>query len=143
MLDLDRVRQAPVATEPFRYFVVRDALAPATLKAARTDFPAIAGSGVYPPEQLSFGSGFGALLDDLRSDEFEEVIAEKLDVPLEGKPLMITVRGNCHRRDGRIHNDSRDKIVTGLLYLNDANWNADGGRLRLLRGPTNLEDVLA
>lgn len=143
MLDLDRVRRAPVATEPFRYFVVRDALAPATLTAARKDFPEIAGSGVYPPEQLSFGAGFAALLEDLRSDEFEQVIADKLDVPLEGRPLMITVRGNCHRRDGRIHTDSRDKIVTGLLYLNDASWNADGGRLRLLRGPSDLEDMLA
>jgi hypothetical protein len=25
---------------------------------------------------------------------------------------MITVRGRCHARDGKIHTDSKDKIVT-------------------------------
>jgi hypothetical protein len=143
MLDLDAIRAAPVATEPFRYFVARNILSPDTLAAARADFPAISGSGVYPPEQLTFGTGFSGLMDDLRSEDFEEIVSEKLGVPLEGKPLMITVRGNCHRRDGRIHTDSRDKIVTGLLYLNEPGWQPEGGRLRLLRGPSDLDDMLA
>ncbi len=52
---------------------------------------------------------------------------------------MITVRGHCARRDGRIHTDSTDKIVTCLLYLNDS-WAEDGGRLRLLRNGHDIDD---
>ena len=36
-----------------------------------------------------------------------------------------------------------DKIVTCLLYLNEAGWNAEGGRLRLLRDGRNLENMIA
>jgi hypothetical protein len=55
---------------------------------------------------------------------------------------MITVRGRCHRRDGKIHTDSKDKIVTGLLNLNNPDWAPASGRLRLLRSGTDLEDML-
>ena len=55
---------------------------------------------------------------------------------------MITVRGRCQDRDGRIHTDSTAKLVTALLYFNDG-WEAPGGRLRLLRRPDDLDDVIA
>ena len=56
---------------------------------------------------------------------------------------MITVRGQCQKKDGRIHTDSTDKILTCLLYLNDQNWANDGGRLRLLRDGKNLDNMIA
>ena len=55
---------------------------------------------------------------------------------------MVTLRGWTSDRDGRIHCDSLAKRVTVLLYLNretDA-WTRQEGCLRLLRGPTDLED---
>ncbi len=55
---------------------------------------------------------------------------------------MTTVRGVCAARDGRIHRDSRTKLVTVLLYLN-SKWESPNGRLRLLRSPTDLTDVVA
>ena len=55
---------------------------------------------------------------------------------------MITVRGRCAERDGRIHTDSECKLVTALLYFNES-WDASGGRLRLLRRPDDLNDVIA
>ena len=55
---------------------------------------------------------------------------------------MVTVRGHCRARDGQIHMDSKDKIVTVLLYLNPS-WEEDGGRLRLLRRPGDIEDFAA
>ncbi len=55
---------------------------------------------------------------------------------------MITVRGRCHAKDGRIHTDSRDKVATALLYLNKP-WESAGGRLRFLRRGDSLEDPVA
>ena len=45
-------------------------------------------------------------------------------------------------RDGQIHTDSRTKLITVLIYMNNA-WEAKTGRLRLLRGPDDLDDVIA
>ncbi len=56
---------------------------------------------------------------------------------------MYTVRGFCRARDGQIHTDSKTKIITVLLYMNGREWPSDSGRLRLLRGGTDLEDYVA
>ena len=47
---------------------------------------------------------------------------------------MVTARGVSAARDGQIHTDSRTKLITVLIYMNNA-WEAKTGRLRLLRGP--------
>lgn len=143
MLDLDAIRAAQVPRGPFPYFLARDVLSTGDLQSVRRDFPDIRSSGIYPLAELSFGPSFADLIADIRSARLEEIMEEKLGVPLAGRPLMITVRGRCHRRDGRIHTDSEDKVVTCLLYLNDRSWQSPAGRLRLLNSGTDLEDVIA
>ena len=44
--------------------------------------------------------------------------------------------------DGKIHSDSRTKLITALIYMNDS-WESPTGRLRLLSSPDSLEDVVA
>ncbi len=141
MLDLQAIRKAPVAEEPFRYFSAAGVLSGAALDASIRDFPAIDAPGVFPLEELSPGPAFKALIDEIHGAELEELIEEKLGVDLSDYPLMVTVRGHCHRRDGRIHTDSTDKVVTCLLYLN-APWQGCGGRLRLLRNGSDIEDYI-
>jgi hypothetical protein len=143
MIDLEAVDRAPVAKEPFSYFLAEKVLTPQTLAAIKTDFPAITSTGVLPAEDLDAGPSFAALIEEIRSEPSAQLIERKLDTPLVDKPLMMTVRGRCHARDGKIHTDSKDKIVTGLLYLNDPDWAPAGGRLRLLWSGSDLEDVLA
>ena len=142
MLDLGTIRGAPVAAEPFRYFSTSGVLDADALAAINRDFPPISQSGIFPLEELAPGPAFNDLIDEIRSFDLEEIIEEKLGVELSELPLMITVRGHCHRRDGRIHTDSIDKVATCLLYLND-HWDDDGGRLRLLRNGTDIESYLA
>src|SRR5205814_10077739 len=55
---------------------------------------------------------------------------------------MITVRGRSDGRDGRIHTDSATKLITLLLYMNPV-WEADAGRLRMLRRADDLSDCAA
>ncbi len=138
MIDLAAISEAVVAREPFSYFVARDVLQPAALDGIRSDFPDISQPGVFPLEELSYGTAFGDLIADIRSEAFENLIG----VDLSDKPLMITVRGHCQRKDGRIHTDSTDKVITCLLYLNEP-WAEEGGRLRLLRSGDDIEDVVA
>lgn len=142
MLDLDVLRRSPVTREPFSYFMARDALDASALSGTTRDFPRIAKPGLFPLEELDYGRTFGDLIEAIRSPELERIMEEKFEVQLSDKPLMITVRGHCQGKDGRIHTDSTDKIVTCLLYLNEA-WHQDGGRLRLLRSGTDIDDALA
>src|SRR3546814_4116056 len=55
---------------------------------------------------------------------------------------MVTLRGQSRAKDGAIHTDSRTKLITALIYLNSA-WESDGWRLRMLKGPDDLEDYAA
>jgi hypothetical protein len=142
MLDLDAIRRSVVIHEPFSFFVTRGALALETLERVSADFPPISQPGIFPLEELSGGSAFNALIDAIHEPDLEALLEEKLDVALADLPLMVTVRGHCHRRDGRIHTDSTDKVVTCLLYLNPP-WASGGGRLRLLGSGTDIEDVIA
>ena len=54
---------------------------------------------------------------------------------------MVTVRGQAQLKDGSIHTDTASKLITVLVYMNEA-WEAPGGRLRLLRSPDNLDDMI-
>ena len=78
----------------------------------------------------------------MRGPEFQSAIERKFEVDLAGRPTMYTVRGYVREKDGAIHTNSKTKIITVLLYMNER-WQEDGGRLRLLRGPDNLDDYVA
>ncbi len=142
MLKLETIARADVHHDPFQFFATGDVLSEGSLSAIRKDFPAIEKPGIFPLSALEYGPAFGALIDDIRSDELAEVVGHKLGVDLTGLPLMITVRGRAQAKDGRIHTDTKDKVVTCLLYLNER-WDDGGGRLRMLRGPDDIEDFAA
>jgi Rps23 Pro-64 3,4-dihydroxylase Tpa1-like proline 4-hydroxylase len=53
--------------------------------------------------------------------------------------LQLTIRKYSEESDGNIHNDSKTKIITVLIYFNER-WEHAGGRLRLLRSPGDIND---
>lgn len=139
MLDLDRLRAAPLERDPFEFVVVEEFLDRAALPALVADFPAIRGAGSYPVELLEYGPAFRALVAALTGPDLASAIADRFAVDLVGRPTLLTARGIGDDKDGRIHTDSSTKIITLLLYMNPA-WDRAEGRLRLLRGPANLDD---
>ena len=68
--------------------------------------------------------------------------AEKFAIDLIDRPTMVTVRGRSRARDGRIHTDTEDKLITVLVYLN-TDWQNQEGRLRILRSDNDIEDYAA
>ena len=141
LLDLEALRQAPLVREPFNFTVVEDAIRPVDAAAIRDDFPDIGDSGLLPVEATRYGPKFRRLIDELKSEDVARAFSEKFGVNLVGRPQMITVRGRCALKDGRIHTDTPTKLITVLIYFNDR-WEAQGGRLRLLRSPTDLSDMI-
>jgi len=142
MLDLALFESAPLQREPFDHLVVPNFLAGESLARARADFPRIGRPGLFPLSELRYGGAFGRLIAAIEDRETERSFARKFGVDLRDRPLMITVRERCQRKDGRIHTDSACKILTALLYLNEG-WEKPEGRLRLLRRPDNLDDMVA
>ena len=140
-LDLAAFRAMPLEREPFQYLVVPAFIKREALSRINADYPKIAERGSFPVSQVAYGPAFQALLDQLDGDEFRKAFEEKFGLELAGRPTTTTVRGQCGRGDGKIHTDSLSKIITVLIYMNPT-WEKPGGRLRLLRSGSDLNDVL-
>jgi len=138
-LNLDALKAAPVVREPFDYLILKDFVRPEQAAAIGRDYPAIDKPGSFTLEDVGVSGALEGLIAELDGPEFRAAVAKKFDLDL---PTMFTVRGVCGAEDGQIHTDSKTKIITVLLYLNEA-WAPDGGRLRLLRNGEDLEDIVA
>jgi SM-20-related protein len=141
-LDLEIFRATPLTRDPFEFIIVPGFLRQEAREALNADFPDIAKPGSYPVSEVSFGSQFAALLEEIQGPEFKAAIEEKFALDLTDRPTMVTVRGRCQQKDGRIHTDTETKIITVLIYMNQG-WENETGRLRLLRSADNLEDMIA
>jgi len=138
-LDLAKLERTPLATDPYEFVVVPGFLPAAALERIRASYPRIDKPGSFPVSEVDYGAAFRDFLAELEGPEFRHGIEAKFGLDLSDKPTMVTVRGQCSARDGGIHTDSKSKLITVLIYLNDP-WEAEGGRLRLLRSPDDLED---
>jgi SM-20-related protein len=140
-LRLDTFQATPLVREPFEHLIVSNFVDPRLLATINADYPKISTSGSFPVDQVSFGPAFQAFLAELESDEFRQAFEKKFNIDLSGRPTVTTVRGRCDPRDGKIHTDSTSKIITALMYMNES-WENRGGRLRLLRSATDLNDII-
>ena len=139
VFDLKTFRATPLSKTPYEHLVIPGFIRSEALKRINADYPTIQESGSFPLAKLKFGAGFQAMVDALESDEFRQAFAEKFAIDLSGRPTTITVRGRCAAGNGSIHTDSASKIITILLYTNST-WDNPGGRLRLLRSGSDLND---
>ncbi len=141
-LDLERFAETPLEREPFDHLIVPGFLRAEAGAALGAAFPAIERGGSFAAAALDCDPVFAAFLDDLQAPELTRAVAAKFGIDLSGRPIMITLRGQSRAKDGRIHSDSISKLITVLIYMNPG-WSAEGGRLRLLRGPNDIEDYVA
>jgi SM-20-related protein len=144
MLDLFALRQSEIANDPFAHVVVPDFVPDADLRQIVAGLPQLQSGGSFPIESLRLGDAARQMMRELEGSAFREAVAEKFKLNLEDAPTMITLRGWCREKDGRIHRDSAAKRVTVLLYLNPEadSWKRQEGCLRLLRGPDDIEDYV-
>lgn len=142
LLKIDALAKTPLQTDPYEYVVVEGFLDEASQAQILGGFPDMPDAGSFPLSELQVGPGLQALFDALDGPEFRKAVEQKFGLDLEGRPTMFTLRGRCDARDGRIHTDSKKKIITVLLYLNEG-WQEEGGRLRLLKNGEDLDAVAA
>ena len=137
-MHIDKLNAATLSTDPFDFLYVPGMIEPGELAEIVRDFPEVAAGGSFDVATLNSGPAFQRLVAEIRGDAFRGPFEAKFGIDLKRYPLHITVRGHVRGKDGQIHVDSKDKVLTGLLYLN-LDWNEPGGRLRLLRNGNDIE----
>jgi SM-20-related protein len=140
--DFAVLERTPLERDPFEFIVVPNFLKSERFPDVLADYPEVPGPGSHPPSELSIRGHFQGLMNELLGPEFRAAIERKFAIDLTGRPTMYTVRGFVNERDGSIHTDTETKIITVLIYMNER-WQADAGRLRLLRSADDLEDYVA
>ncbi len=141
-LDCQRFADTPLERAPFEHLIVPGFLRPRARDTLDATFPAIGRGGSFPADSLDCGPAFAAFLAELRGPELTAAVAAKFGIDLADRPVMVTLRGQSRSKDGRIHTDSAAKLITALIYMNPS-WDSAAGRLRLLRGPDDIEDYVA
>lgn len=139
-LNLDALMTATLVTEPYEYVIVPKFVKQTALTAIAPEYPKIEQGGSFPLHSLSYGPTFERFCGELQGQALRTLFEEKFAMDLTDRPTTLTVRGRCRMKDGKVHTDSRSKLVTVLVYLNDT-WDAGGGRLRLLRS-NDIDDVI-
>lgn len=139
VLKLDALNASTLKTDPYPYFSVAQAIEPEYVNDVIEGFPSINDGGSYNVDDVVMSAAFKQLIDSLDTPQFRQIICDKFDVAVMDLPMMITLRGYSRKKDGRIHTDSKTKVATILLYLNDE-WQAETGKLRILRSADDLDD---
>ncbi len=138
-LDIEALASTPLAREPFEHVIVPGFLKKGALPAIHEAYPVTNGPGSFPYQALKIDPVFGSVIDALQGADMRAAVERVFGLDLAGRPTTVTVRGQCRDRDGKIHPDSAEKIITVLIYMNPP-WEDSGGRLRLLRSADNIED---
>ncbi|MGJ8686212.1 MAG: 2OG-Fe(II) oxygenase [Spongiibacteraceae bacterium] len=138
-LNLTALNDAVVNSDPYPYFVVDRAINDAVVSQVIADFPVLRDGGSYNLEDAEVGPVFERFTAAFDTPEFRKILCDKFDVDIMSLPMMITLRGHSRQKDGRIHSDSKTKVLTILVYLNEE-WTAETGKLRVLRSNSDMED---
>ena len=105
------------------------------------DFPDINDGGSFHVDAILSGESIRNLIKEVESEEFKRILETKFSINLDKAKVVTTLRGFSRKKDGKIHTDSKTKILTVLLYLN-LNWPENRGNLRLLKGNNNLDEYI-
>lgn len=143
MVDFEALRASEVRTQPYRFLVAKEVLTKVEAEMIRRDYPVIREPGFLTLAKLERSGAFDLLIEDLLSPLLADVLGAKFAVDLTDKPRMITVRRISQPSDGRIHTDSKSKMLTMLTYLNADWYGAAAGCIRVLNGPSDFEDFSA
>lgn len=140
-INFSKLENMSVNQSPYPYAVIDNVFLSDQEASIKQSLPEVDLGGSVPLDTIDIQPALQALLDDLRSDAFRKVIERKFDIDLANHPSMITYRACARNKDGRIHTDSKSKLITVLIYLNES-WPHQAGRLRILNDGDNLENYV-
>lgn len=131
-INLDAIRGATFSRDPYPYTLGNDFLKHDKIETLRQEFPAIDKPGYLTVDEVGLKGRFKTLIDELEGEALTEELSKKFGIDLHPYPRLTTIMKQSTPKYGAIHTDGPSKVMTMLVYMNDA-WNADAnGRLRVL-----------
>ncbi len=130
--------------EPFHFLVASGQLPSGAADDLRRDFPKYAGAGFFPYEEKDCGPSMSRLIADLTDPAVASTLGAKLGIDNLGQyPTLVTLCRALNKRHGTIHTDSKSKVATALLYLQESWPDTSDGCFRFLRSSDNIDDLAA
>lgn len=146
LIDAGRLGDAgtDVRREPFAFLVAHDILPASARDALAADFPRYSGAGFFPYDPADCGASVNRLVAELTAPAFGNALGERLGMPNLGEfPTLVTICRSLNKRHGTIHTDSRSKIATALVYLNESWPDTSAGCVRFLNRIDDIDDLAA
>ena len=146
LFDPNRLDQADtlVRRDPFAFLIAARQLPAQAAGALEADFPKYAGAGFFPYEAKDCGPSVNRLVADLTDPAVASAIGAHLGIDGLGRyPTLVTLCRSLNKRHGTIHTDSRSKVATALLYLNDRWPDTSDGCLRFLDRIDDIDALAA
>jgi hypothetical protein len=132
-----------VRREPFCFLSAREQLPVDAETALRTDFPKYAGAGFFPYEERDCGPSINRLIADLTEPAVASAVGDLLGIDNLGQyPTLVTLCRALNKRHGTIHTDSKSKVATALLYLNESWPETSDGCFRFLNRIDAIDDLV-
>ena len=129
--------------EPFAYLIATDTVDEDAHSALREGFPAARQAGFIPHEAADCGAQLNQLIAEITAPAFANALGERLGIAqMSNLPVLVTICTRLNKRHGTIHTDSRSKIASALLYLNEDWVPGSAGSLRLLANDRDIESLL-
>lgn len=133
-----------VRLEPFPFLIAHGQLPDDARHELDRDFPRYASAGFFPYDPADCGPSINTLVANLTAPAFARTIGARLGIEdLSQYPTLVTLCRHLNRRHGTIHTDSRSKVATALIYLNNQWPDTSDGCLRFLRRIDDIDDLVA
>ncbi len=132
-----------VRHKPFSFMLAEGLLPDSARLALATDFPRYPSAGFFPHEAADCGPSINRLIEELTAPAVANAVGTRLGIESLGQyPSLVTICRALNKRHGTIHTDSRSKIATALLYLNESWPDTSDGCLRFLNRADSIEDLV-
>ena len=133
-----------VLQQPFPFMIAHGQLPDDARSELDRDFPRYSSAGFFPYDPRDCGPSVNALIADMTAPAFAGAIGARLGIHnLHQYPTLVTVCRLLNKRHGTIHTDSRSKIATALIYLNDQWPDTSDGCLRFLHKIDDIDSLVA
>lgn len=133
-----------VRSQPFNFLTAHGQLPNEAAAALNADFPKYAEAGFFPYEPADCGPSINRLIDDLTEPAVASAVGARLGIENLGQyPTLVTLCRSLNRRHGTIHTDSKSKVATALLYLNESWPDTHDGCFRFLNRIDDIDDLAA
>jgi hypothetical protein len=131
-----------VRTTPFHYLIAYQQLPVGAMEQLKQDFPKYNSAGFFPHDAKDCGPSVNRLIAELTEPSVASAVGATLGIDNLGQyPTLVTLCDALNKRHGTIHTDSKSKIATALLYLNESWPETSAGCLRFLNRIDSIDDL--